>query len=77
MNNIYDLVAKSNGITAMSFGYLEKYFDLSNCKTQDVKYVKAKGKNGIIILRYSYYNNSDAQRYENYIDKYYQRIAEN
>ena len=75
-NNIYDLIMKGNGITVMSFGCIENHFDLSMCRTQNVKFVKVRGQRGIIILRYSYWNDFDAQRYEKYINKNYQRIEE-
>lgn len=75
----FDLIDKGT-ICAMSAGYIEKYFELSLQNTETVKMVKVRNSKGeVITLRYTYnpeteHLNHTAEKYEEFISKYYERI---
>lgn len=72
--NTYDLYTNSNGkISIMNSGFLEKSFGLSMCSTMKIKYTKVRSNNIIIVLRYDCSNDGDMERYENFIDKNYEK----
>lgn len=76
---VYDLIEKGTTIDVMSAGYIEKYFTLSTESSDDVKMVKVYNSKGeVICLRYTYnpdteHLNHEAERYENFISKHYER----
>lgn len=80
VDNVYDLIHTSNGITPMNFGLLEKTFDQSLCSSDTIKCVKVRTKDErVIILRYSYNTNTEhlnhiAENYEKWISQNYKRF---
>lgn len=77
---IFDLIDRGRTMDVMDYGYLEKYFEMSMCTGMKVKYIKVYTKTHnpyerMIILRYSYYDETDREKYEKYINKHYELVV--